>query len=77
LELIDRIAVLNGRRPSIEFGDWRVGDQRWYVSDIRKFNRLTGWSPRVGIAEGVSRLHGWLMTSQVEGEAAPMRAAAQ
>jgi CDP-paratose 2-epimerase len=77
LELIDRIAVLNGRRPSIEFGDWRVGDQRWYVSDIRKFNRLTGWSPRVGIAEGVSRLHRWLMPSQVEGGAAPMRAAAQ
>ena len=77
LELIDRIAVLNGRRPSIEFGDWRVGDQRWYVSDIRKFNRLTGWSPRVGIAEGVGRLHGWLMPSPVEGEAAPMRAAAQ
>src|SRR5205085_2608117 len=40
LELIDRIAALNGRRPSIEFGDWRVGDQRWYVSDVSKFSRL-------------------------------------
>jgi len=75
LELIDRIAALNGRRPTIEFGDWRVGDQRWYVSDIRKFNRLTGWSPQVGIAEGASRLHRWLMARQ--GEAVPIQAAAQ
>jgi len=73
MELIDRIAALNGRRPALDFGDWRVGDQRWYVSDIRKFHRLTGWSPRVGVAEGVRRLHGWLMASRDEGP--PMRVA--
>jgi CDP-paratose 2-epimerase len=73
MELIDRIAALNGRRPALDFGDWRVGDQRWYVSDIRKFHRLTGWSPRVGVAEGVRRLHGWLMASREE--APPMRVA--
>ena len=75
LELIDRIAVLNGCRPPVAFGDWRVGDQRWYVSDIRKFSRLTGWRPQIGVNEGVRRLHAWLMASR--GEAAPMRAAAQ
>jgi CDP-paratose 2-epimerase len=73
MELIDRIAALNGRRPALDFGDWRVGDQRWYVSDIRKFHRLTGWSPRVGVAEGVRRLHGWLTASREE--APPMRVA--
>ena len=75
LELIDRIAVLNGCRPPVAFGDWRVGDQRWYVSDIRKFSRLTGWRPQIGVNDGVRRLHAWLMASR--GEAAPMRAAAQ
>ncbi|MBV9017235.1 MAG: NAD-dependent epimerase/dehydratase family protein [Alphaproteobacteria bacterium] len=75
LELIDRIAALNGGRPSLDFGNWRVGDQRWYVSDIRKFHRLTGWSPRVGVMEGVRRLHSWLMASR--GEVIPMRVAAQ
>jgi CDP-paratose 2-epimerase len=75
LELIDRIAALNGRRPSVEHGSWRVGDQRWYVSDIRKYHRLAGWSPRVGVEEGVRRLHAWLAASREE--AAPMRAAAQ
>jgi CDP-paratose 2-epimerase len=75
LELLDRIAALNGRRPSLAFGDWRVGDQRWYVSDIRKFHRLTGWAPRIGLTEGVGRLHRWLMASR--NEAVPMRAAAR
>jgi CDP-paratose 2-epimerase len=75
LELIDRIAALNGRRPRLAFGAWRVGDQRWYVSDIRKFHRATGWLPRIGVEEGVRRLHAWLMASRQE--ATPMRAAAR
>jgi CDP-paratose 2-epimerase len=60
LELIDRIAVLNGRRPLVEFADWRTGDQRWYVSGIGKFADATGWRPRIGVGEGVGRLHAWL-----------------
>jgi CDP-paratose 2-epimerase len=75
LELIDRIAALNGRRPRLGFADWRIGDQRWYVSDIRKFHRLTGWAPRVGVEEGVRRLHAWLMASREE--MVPMRAVAR
>ena len=75
LELIDRIAALNGLRPSLHFNDWRVGDQRWYVSDIRKFHRLTGWTPQVSVTEGVGRLHRWLMSSREE--RVPMRAAAR
>ena len=75
LELIDRIAALNGRRPRLSFGAWRVGDQRWYVSDIRKFHRATGWLPRVGVEEGVRRLHAWLMASRQQ--AMPLRAAAR
>jgi CDP-paratose 2-epimerase len=60
LELVDLIESLLGRRPEIEFGDWRVGDQRWYVSDTTEFRRLTGWRPAVGVREGVERLVGWL-----------------
>ena len=53
LELIARIAALHGAAPRVEFGDWRVGDQRWYVSDTAKFGRTTGWRPQVGVAEGI------------------------
>ena len=75
LELIDRIAVLNGRRPQLLFDGWRVGDQRWYVSNHRKFTGRTGWRPRVGVEDGVRRLHAWL--DSAHSEQAPMRMAAQ
>jgi CDP-paratose 2-epimerase len=60
LELIDMIGELDGRPPQVELGPWRIGDQRWYVSDIRRFGEVTGWVPQVGVPEGVGRLHRWL-----------------
>jgi CDP-paratose 2-epimerase len=67
LELLDIIREVDGRRPSVRFDDWRVGDQRYYVSDTRAFRSATGWKPRVGVREGVERLYQWL----VENHAAP------
>ncbi|MCU1455489.1 MAG: NAD-dependent epimerase/dehydratase [Acidimicrobiales bacterium] len=60
LELLDLIEDLEGRRPRVNVGRWRVGDQRWYVSDTSRFGALTGWAPRVGVVEGTARLHAWL-----------------
>lgn len=59
-ELIDYIAELRGARPRVRHDTWRVGDQRWYVSDCRKFARATGWRPRTSVTDGVRHLHNWL-----------------
>jgi CDP-paratose 2-epimerase len=64
VELLDRIVALNGHRPILNSGEWRVGDQRWYVSDWRKFAAATGWRPTVGAADGIDRLHVWLMANR-------------
>jgi CDP-paratose 2-epimerase len=61
LELTERIAALHGESPKVEFGDWRVGDQRWYVSDNTEFSRITGWRPQVGVTEGIRLLYDWLL----------------
>jgi CDP-paratose 2-epimerase len=63
LELIDLIAATLGRRPCHRFEPWRTADQRYYVSDTSRFQRLTGWSPQVSICEGVERLSSWLRDS--------------
>lgn len=34
--------------------------QRWYVSDFRKFTASTGWRPRIGWEQGIRDLHAWL-----------------
>ena len=60
LELLELIQQVRGERCRIDFGDWRHGDQRYYVSDTRKFASVTGWSPRVSVREGVELLHNWL-----------------
>jgi CDP-paratose 2-epimerase len=60
LSVVERIARLSGLAPHLGFHDWRTGDQRYYVSDTRKFSALTGWRPRVPVADGLLRLLEWL-----------------
>jgi CDP-paratose 2-epimerase len=60
LEVLERIGELQGAPPQTSFGPWRQGDQRYYVSDTRRFQQDTGWRPRVSADEGIERLYGWL-----------------
>jgi len=64
LELLNIIENLHTERPSLRFDHWRAGDQRYYVSDIRKFKALTGWTQRVGFEEGVRILYEWLLETR-------------
>lgn len=61
LEVLHAIEALTGERPAVAFEDWRPGDQLYYVSDTRRFSRLTGWRPRIDAPEGIRRLHAWLL----------------
>jgi len=63
LELLSLTATHAGRPTRTTHAPWRTGDQRWFVSDTRRFKKATGWSPRVGVREGVARLHQWLITN--------------
>jgi CDP-paratose 2-epimerase len=65
LELVALIGSIQGELPKVAFADWRAADQRFYVSDIRRFGAATGWKPRVGVREGVRRLHRWLIEHRV------------
>ena len=60
LELLDLVSEVVGRRPRIHMAGWRPGDQQYYVSDTSKFVAATGWTPQVGLREGVGRLYAWL-----------------
>jgi CDP-paratose 2-epimerase len=60
LEFLELLADYDAR-PAVSFSGWRIGDQKYYVSDTRKFKSLTGWSARFGIREGLNALHEWLV----------------
>jgi CDP-paratose 2-epimerase len=51
---------LTGQAPEVAFGDWRPGDQRCYVSDIRKATRDLGWRPQIDKQTGIRRLWKWV-----------------
>lgn len=51
---------LFGKKLPVTFEDWRPGDQKIFVADIRKAKRVFGWAPRVSVTEGVTKLHDWV-----------------
>ncbi len=51
---------LLGKPLEVSWGGWRPGDQKVYVSDIRKANRDLKWSPKVGVEEGIGELFRWV-----------------
>jgi CDP-paratose 2-epimerase len=60
IEVIDLIGELHGDKPALRRAAWRLGDQKYYVSDTRKFAKATGWSAQVSVQEGVQKLYRWL-----------------
>jgi CDP-paratose 2-epimerase len=64
LELLDLISDLRGKRPRVRWDTWRPGDQRYYVSNFSKFQTATGWTPQIGMADGIAHLRDWLIESR-------------
>lgn len=60
LNLLELIRETDGNAPDVRFEGWRPGDQRYYVSDTRKFGAATGWTPTVSAPRGIARLGRWL-----------------
>jgi CDP-paratose 2-epimerase len=71
LELLELVRELHGRLPPLSFGDWRAGDQRHYVSDVRRLGRALGWRPTTPVREGTRALYRWLLAARAADHAKP------
>jgi CDP-paratose 2-epimerase len=63
LSLLDLIRFLKQQREEnlcIEFDKWRPGDQKVFISDIRRARQELGWFPRVNCQRGLALLHRWV-----------------
>jgi CDP-paratose 2-epimerase len=63
ISLIDLIAYmhkLDHLKIHVIYDTWRTGDQKYYVSDTRKFRERTGWLPKVSYQEGIANIFSWL-----------------
>ena len=54
------LEALAGCKIETRRGDWRPGDQKVYVSDIRKAEAELGWKPKVPPRVGMKRLWEWV-----------------
>lgn len=67
LSLRDLVALLekmNGAKMNISFGEWRPGDQRVYVSDIRRAADELGWAPATSPESGVRKMREWMLQNK-------------
>lgn len=60
LEVIQSLERELNTKVKMGFEDWRKGDQRYYVTDYSKFEKATGWKPKVNYQKGLALLGKWL-----------------
>ncbi len=60
LALIELLGKIGGSKMDYFSGDWRPGDQRVYVSDVRRAERELGWKPQTPPEIGVRQMRAWM-----------------
>lgn len=58
------LEALLGRDVPVAWSDWRPGDQRICVMDIRKVTRTLNWQPQVRLSDGIQRLFEWVVENR-------------
>jgi CDP-paratose 2-epimerase len=53
-----------GRPIPVSWVDWRPGDQKVFIADIRKAQNLLDWEPQVMIDDGMQRLFDWIVQNR-------------
>lgn len=64
LELIALLENLAGKKIKHSFDNWRPGDQRVFICDIRLAERDLGWEPTTNPEDGVKKLYNWVTTNK-------------
>ncbi len=67
ISLIDLLEMLSGklgRKIEHQVAERRPGDQRIYISDIRRAKNELGWEPKIDWRRGVERLAEWVAANR-------------
>ena len=73
--VIERLREITGADVPVTRADWRPGDQKIYVSDTSKAERVLGWKPETSWQAGLEKLAGWLEEANLD-TPSPARAVA-
>jgi CDP-paratose 2-epimerase len=53
-----------GQKIPVDRADWRPGDQRVFVADIRKAHKDFGWKPEIDVPTGIRKLFDWVRANR-------------
>jgi CDP-paratose 2-epimerase len=59
MEALDAIAKITEVKATINYAEWRAGDQKVYISNTSKVKNKLHWSPVVTTNEGLKKLINW------------------
>jgi len=62
--VLAEIGGILGRPVAVSHGDWREGDQLFFVADTSRLNAALGWSAGMGWRDGLRDLIAWLSQDQ-------------
>lgn len=48
-----------GKELVVDYKNWRPGDQKAYISNTNRLNKILGWRPMVSVKEGLACLYQW------------------
>jgi len=64
LEFLDELERLSGRRPKVNFSDWRPSDQKVYISDTSKLENTLKWKAKTSVRDGIKKLFDWVKSNE-------------
>lgn len=67
--VLGEIEKLTGDPLDTTVGDWRAGDQYYFVADTRKLEQEFGWRAQVCWRDGLRHLADWLVEHRFDGNA--------
>ncbi|HEY1827965.1 MAG TPA: GDP-mannose 4,6-dehydratase [Acidimicrobiales bacterium] len=59
-EFSEILEGLLGHKVDVKYDDWRPGDQRVYISDIRRVCDALSWQPTRSPADGIAEVLSWV-----------------
>ena len=72
--VIECLRAITGSKVPVALSDWRPGDQKVYVSDTSKLERVLGWKAETPWEAGLEKLVEWLHEANLTGPVLGMRA---
>jgi CDP-paratose 2-epimerase len=64
LEFLDELELVTGRRPRVNFADWRPSDQKVYITDNSKLENTLNWKIKTPVKEGIRELVDWVKANE-------------